>query len=116
MESGSMTIIREWGINGDKRARYNLCESMGGNLSDMAGQRLKIKAYILMETPHPETGEMQRSLKFLTEDGECVGTRSQSFISGFERFLVCMESDACEEFEVERQRSKQGRQYITFKA
>lgn len=116
MENNSFTIIREWGINGDKRKRYNLCETAGANLSDMAGQRIKITAYIEIESPNPETGEMVRTLKCLTEDGECVGTRSKSFISGFERFLACMEEDACEEFEIVKVRSKQGRTYITFKA
>lgn len=112
----AINIIKEWGVNGDKRMRYNMCESRGQNLSDLAGQRLHIKAYMLIETPNPETGEMQQSLKMLTDAGEYVGTRSVSFITGFLRFLACMESDACEEFEVEKQRSKQGRQYITFKA
>lgn len=109
-------IIREWGINGDKRKRYNLCEGPGKNLSDMAGQRIEVAAYVEIETPDPSTGEIRRVLKFLTTDGECLGTRSNSFISGFERFLACMESDECTEFEVVKARSSQGRNYILFKA
>ena len=109
-------IVREWGI-ANKRDRYNLVEAVGGqNMSDLAGQRLHIKAYILVESPNPDTGEVVKSLKVLTEENEVVGTRSQSFINGFERFLVLMESDECTEFEIVKQKSNAGRNYITFKA
>ena len=111
-----MNIVKEFGINGDKRVRYNLIEAKGGRLSDMVGQRIGVKAYVLIEEPDRETGEMRKTLNVLTEDGEVVGTNSRSFIEGFEKFLVCMESDECTEFEVCNARSRAGRTYLTFKA
>lgn len=111
-----MQVLREYGINGDKRARYNLMEATGSNLSDYVGQRLQIKAYLLIEDVDASTGESRRALKVITDEGEIIGTRSESFISGFERFLIAMESDECTEFEVLQNRSKQGRNYLTFKA
>ena len=111
-----MTILKEFGINGDKKLRYNLCKGSGQNMSDMVGQRLAVKAYILMEDADQQSGELVKSLKVLTEDDEIVGTRSQSFIAGFEDFLTCMESDECTEMEICQRRSKAGRNYITFKA
>ena len=111
-----MQVLKEYGINGDKRARYNLMEATGGNLSDCVGQRIQIKAYILVEDVDVSTGETRKALKILTPEDEIIGTRSDSFIAGFERFLTCMESDECTEFEVVQQRSKQGRNYLTFKA
>lgn len=111
-----MTILKEYGINNDKRMRYNLSEAQGTNLSEMVGQRIQVKAYILIEDTDPTTGEPRKSLKVLSDDGEIIGTRSQSFIAGFEKFLVCMESDECTEFEVAQARSHAGRNYLTFKA
>ena len=110
----SMTIVREYGINGDKKLRYNLLEAAGTNLSDMNGQRVKITAYILTEDTNGT--ETTKTLKMISEDGEFIGTRSQSFIAGFERFLACMESDECDEFEVVQMKSRNGRNYLTFKA
>ena len=109
-------IVREFGINGDKRLRYNLLEGSGSNLSEMVGQRIPVKAYLIVENEDAQTGEKKKSLKVLTEDGEIVGTNSGSFIAGMERFLECMESDECTEMEVTKQRSKAGRDYLTFKA
>ncbi len=111
-----MTIIREYGINGDKRLRYNLTEASGTNLSEMVGQRIQIKAYILFEDVDHTTNEPRKGLKLLSDDDEFIGTRSQSFIAGFERFLDCMETDECSELEVSQGTSRQGRKYLTFKA
>lgn len=111
-----MKILREFGINGDKRLRYNLTESSGTNLSDMVGQRIQVKAYILFEETDPSTGEPRKGLKILDDEGEFIGTRSQSFIAGFERFLECMETDECGELEVAQGKSHAGRNYLIFKA
>ena len=108
-----MKIIREYGINGDKRLRYNLTEGGGQSISEMIGQRLQIKAYVLFDVENQDE-ETNRILKVLTEDGEIVGTSSGSFISGFERFLDCMESDECTEFEIGQRTSKAGRKYLQF--
>ena len=108
-----MKIVRESGINGDKRLRYNLTEGAGQSISEMIGQRLQIKAYVLIETENQDA-ETQRILKLLTEDGEIVGTSSGSFIAGFERFLDCMESDECTEMEIGQRTSKAGRKYLQF--
>lgn len=109
-----MTITHEYGINGDKKLRYNLSESSGGNMSEMHGQRIKIKAYIIFEDTNPETNEPRKTLKALTEDGEFIGTRSSSFIAGMERFIACMESDEVTEFAIGQATSRNGRKYITF--
>lgn len=111
-----MQILREYGINGDKRLRYNLSETIGTNLSEMVGQRLTVKAYLLIEETDPQTNETRKGLKILTDDNEVVGTRSQSFINGFEKFLECMETDAIDELEVAQGRSRAGRNYLMFKA
>lgn len=110
-----MKILREYGINGDKKLRYNLCEAAGANMSDMVGQKFGVKAYLLTEVINAD-GEPVKALKVITDDGEIVGTRSASFISGFERFLECMESDQCDAMEIVQARSKAGRNYLTFKA
>lgn len=111
-----MKIITEYGIDGDKKLRYNLSEASGTNLSDMVGQRVQVKAYILFEDTDPSTGEPRKGLKILDDEGEYIGTRSQSFIAGFERFLECMEGDPVTEFEVAQGKSRAGRNYLTFKA
>ena len=67
-----MKIVREYGINGDKRLRYNLTDGAGQSISEMIGQRLQIKAYVVIETENQDA-ETQRILKLLTEDGEIVG-------------------------------------------
>ena len=109
-----MNIIKEWGVT-DKRQRYNLMEATGTNLRDMVGQRLELKAYMIVETADPATGEMHKALKGETVEGEIFGTSSASFISGMERFLLCMETDACTEMGVGKQRSqKTGHEYLTF--
>lgn len=111
-----MQILKEYGINGDKRLRYNLTQAGGSSLADMIGQRIEVRAYILTEDTDPESGESKKTLKVVTDDGEILGTRSASFINGFENFLLCMESDECTEFEVGQAKSKAGRNYLVFKA
>lgn len=108
-----MAIIRQYGLDGDKRALYNLVHDTGANLSDMVGQRLAVAAYVIMETAD-SNGEITRSLKVKTADGEIVGTTSRCFIGGFEEFLDVMETDEIGEFEVGQKRSKAGRNYIYF--
>ena len=110
-----MKIIREYGINGDKKLRYNLVEASGASMNEMIGQRIQVRAYALIEQTNRD-GEESRVLKVITTDGEICGTGSPSFISGFERYLECMESDQVDEFEISSARSKAGRQYLTFKA
>lgn len=110
-----MTILREYGIE-NKMDKYNLSEATGTNMSEMVGQRLEIKAYLLVEDTDRTTGEMKKALKVLTKDGDIVGTRSQSFIEGFEKFLTFMESNAIETFGIAQARSKAGRNYLTFVA
>lgn len=111
-----MKILREYGINGDKKLRYNLTQPGGSSLADMIGQRVQVKAYILTEEDDPQTGDIKKTLKVITEDGDILGTRSASFIDGFEKFAVCMESDEITEFEVAQGRSKNGRNYLVFRA
>ena len=109
-------VLREFGINGDKALRYNLCKAPGTNLSDMAGQRIQVKAYVLLESENAD-GQSFKALKFLTDDGEFVGTNSGPFIQGFEEFLDLMETDEITEFEAEKAKSrKSGRTFLSFKA
>ena len=109
-----MTILHEYGIGNDKKVRYNLTQASGSSLKDYIGQRLNIKAYILFDAEDVTTNEVHRTLKILTDEGEYIGTRSKSFIRGFEDFLACMESDECTEMGIEERQSKQGRNYLTF--
>lgn len=112
-----MTIAREYGINGDRKLRYNLLESRdGGSLNNCVGQKIQIKAYVLITDTNPETAEVTRRLRLLTTDNEILGTSSSSFIQGLERYLDCMESDELTELEVSQGTSKAGRRYLTFKA
>ncbi len=110
-----MTILKEYGIT-DKKTRYNLSVAPGTNMSELVGQRVVVKGYLLVEDTDPTTGELKKALKVMTDDGQIIGTRSQSFINGFENFLLFMETDAIEEMEIAQARSKAGRQYLTFKA
>ena len=109
-----MKIIREYGVN-DKKLRYNLIKGSGTSIADMVGQRVEVAAYALIEV-EDQNGDPVETLKVITKEGEIIGTRSKSFISGFCDFLDCMETDQCDEFEVVKVRSKAGRDYITFKA
>lgn len=109
-----MEIIKTYGLNGDKKATYNLVHDTGSNLSDMVGQRIPVAAYLIIDTTDAN-GEVVRSLKVRTADGEIVGTTSKSFIQGFMEFCDVMETDEVSEFEVGRKKSKStGRPYIYF--
>lgn len=108
-----MQIIRQYGLNGDKRALYNLVHDVGSNMTDLVGQRISVRAYILMENTD-SNGEIVRSLKVRTADGDIIGTTSKAFINGFEEFCSCMESDEVTEFEIGSKKSKAGRPYIYF--
>lgn len=112
-----MTIVREYGINGNKKLRYNLLESRdGGSLNDCVGQKIQVKAYVLFSNTNAETAEITERLRLLTTDNEILGTSSPSFIQGLERYLDCMESDELTELEVSQGTSKAGHKYLTFKA
>lgn len=109
-----MEIIKSYGLNGNKRATYNLVHDAGSNMSDIVGQRLHVAAYLIIDSID-QNGETSRSLKVKTEDGEIYGTTSKSFIQGFMEFCDVMESDEVTEFEVGQRRSKSsGRPYIYF--
>lgn len=108
-------ILREHGIE-NKKDRYNLSKAPGSNLSDMVGQRVEVKAYLLYEDAANDTGELRKTLKIMTPDGEICGTRSKSFIEGFEEYLDFMEEEAIDSVGVEQKRSKNGRNYLVFVA
>ena len=108
-----MKILKEYGIS-DKKERYNLSVAPGKNMFELAGQRIEVKGYLLVEEVDHSTGEVKKVLKVMTTDGEIVGTRSQSYINGFENFLTFMETDVCESMGIGQQRSKAGRNYLVF--
>ena len=107
------TIDREYGIE-NKRDRYNLLKAAGKNLKDLAGQRIEVKAYLLVTAEDQESGEIHQNLKILTPDNEIIGTSSRSFIEGFVEFLDFMEDPKVESFEVQQKRSKNNRSYLAF--
>ena len=113
-----MVINHEYGLNGDKKLRYNMVEGVGPSLADYVGQRFKIKCYVLFTNdPKAEGEEPVKVIKVMLEDGQIAGTTSKSFINSFERYLDCIESDECDEMEVQQMRSsKTGRPYLVFKA
>ena len=112
-----MNILREYGIGDNKKLRYNILNAQGGNtISAMIGQRVEVQAYILIEETGWNTGVVVKTFKVLTTDGEYLGTRSGSFINGWENYLDCMESNELTKFEVGQGTSKAGRHYATFVA
>lgn len=113
-----MNITHEYGINGDKKLRYNMVEGSGPSLADYIGQRLTIKAYVIFENPPKEEGgEPVKVIKLMLDDGKTIaGTTSKSFINSFERYLECIESDECTEVEIQQMKSKSGRPYLIFRA
>lgn len=97
-----------------KKDRYNMSEAPGKNLSEMIGQRLEIKAYLLFEDIDSETGESKKTLKVMTTEGEVCGTRSKSFIEGFEKYLSFVDDEPLTTFAVDQKRSKNNRNYLVF--
>jgi len=110
-----MQIIKQFGINGDKRKLYNLTQNQDIRISEMRGQRVKVVAYVIYEQINQD-GEPAQVFKAITEDGQIAGTLSKAFIQGVLDFLTCMETDDLGEFEVVEKVSKAGRKYIAFKA
>ena len=110
-----MKILRQYGINGDKRLLYNLTQTQDGRISEMVGQRIPVKAYLLYETENKD-GEIIQVLKILTDENQIVSTGSAAFIRGVCDFLTCMETDELDEVEVIQKVSSAGRKYIAFKA
>jgi len=108
-----MEIIKEYGIT-DKREKYNMLNAPGTSMSDLAGQRVEVAGYILIQDTNVQTGEVVRTLKVKTKDGEYIGTRSNSFIEGMLLFLTMMETDELDSFEIGTKKSKAGRNYICF--
>ena len=110
-----MTILMEYGLDTDKRMRYNVLTANGTNLSEMIGQRLHIKGFAILENTDGN-GEVTKRLKMVTDDDEIVGTGSKSFIEGFVQFVECLGAEEATEFEVDQRASKAGRKYLVFKA
>ena len=110
-----MEIIRQYGINGDKKKLYNLTQVQDGSIAEMLGQRIEIKAYVLYGSTN-SNGEPIQIFRAETDEGKIIGTVSPAFIRGLLDYLDCMESDELTEFEVVSRTSKQGRKYIVFKA
>ena len=110
-----MTINRQYGINDDRRLLYNMTQNQDGRISEMVGQRVKVKAYIIYETENKD-GEIIQIMKILTEDDQIVGTGSKAFIRGVTDFLDCMGTDDLDEVEIIQKVSSAGRKYIAFKA
>lgn len=108
-----MEIIKQYGIT-DKREKYNMLNAPGTSMSDLVGQKIQVEGYILMQDTNPKTGELVRTLKVKTKDGEYIGTRSDSFIEGMLLFLTMMETDELDTFEIGSKKSKAGRTYICF--
>lgn len=111
-----MKILREYGINDNKKLRYNLCNAPSENLKTRNGQHFGVKAYVLFEDENHKTGEITKILKVLDEDDVILGTGSAPFIQQFENYLVCMEDDTCTEMGVASKRSNNGREYLCFLA
>ena len=108
-------ILKEYGIT-DNRERYNLSKAQGHNLADYVGQRIEVKAYLIVETTNDATGAITKSLKIMTPENEVIGTISRAFIDGFLEFTTFMDSDAVGSFEVEQKTAKNGRKYLSFLA
>ena len=110
-----MEIIRQYGINDNKRKLYNMTQTQDLVLTELVGQRIEIKSYVLYRTMNSEGNPVQ-VLKLELDDGKIAVTSSVAFIRGFCDFLDVMGSDEMTECEVTQRLSKQGRKYIAFKA
>lgn len=108
-----MEIIKQYGIT-DKREKYNMLNAPGTSMSELAGQRIEVAGYVLLSDVDRKSGEIVRTLKVKTTDGEYIGTRSDSFIEGMLLFLTMMETDELNSFEIGSNKSKAGRTYICF--
>lgn len=109
-----MTIVREFGINDNKKLRYKMINEQSENLKSRDGQRFGVLAYVLFEDTNRKTGELTKILKVLDEEHKLLGTGSAPFIQQFENYLTCMETDECTEMGVASKRSANNRDYLCF--
>ena len=56
----------------------------------------------------------KRALKVMDSDGNVCGTGSKTFIEGFEKFLMFMETDKIDAFTIGQKTGKSGRSYLLF--
>lgn len=108
----AVTIIREYGVE-SKLDKYNLMVASGRNLNEFRGQTIEIRAYMIVEETTND-GELVKSLKVISKEGEVIGTRSKTYISGFETYLDFMETDELARMKVVPKPTKAGRTCLTF--
>lgn len=108
-----MNIVKQYGIE-NKRDLYNLSEAPGQSMQNMVGQRIEVKGYLLTEDTDSRTGEIKKVLKVMDSDGNVCGTGSKTFIEGFEKFLMFMETDKIDAFTIGQKTGKSGRSYLLF--
>lgn len=105
-------VLREHGIE-SKMDRYNLMVARGRNLKEFEGQTLEVRAYMIVEDTNKD-GEIVKSLKFITKDGEVTGTTSPTYIHDVEMFLDFMETDELTTAQVVPKRTNSGKTCLTF--
>lgn len=113
----SVKVLREYGVN-TKMDKYNLMIARGGNLMDYNGQRMDVRAYMLVEEERDD-GEIVKAFKAIVKDGdneEVVGTNSPVFIRGLETFLDFMESDELKTFMAVQKPTRNNKKCLTFNA
>lgn len=113
----AVKVIREYGIS-SKLDKYNLMIARGGNLMDYNGQRMNVRAYMIVEDTH-EDGEIVKAFKAIVVDGDdeqTVGTNSPVFIHGLETFLDFMETDELKTFVPVQKLTRTGKRCLTFEA
>ena len=113
----AIKVLREYGIS-SKLDKYNLMIARGGNLMDYDGQRMNVRAYMLVEDTH-EDGEIVKAFKAIVVYGdneEIVGSNSPVFIRGLETFLDFMETDELKTFVPVQKLTQKGKRCLTFQA
>lgn len=114
----AVKVLREYGVN-SKLDKYNLLIARGSSLMDLNGQRMNVRAYMIVEDTRDD-GEIVKSFKAIVADGDeeqVVGTNSPVFIRGLETYLDFMETDELKTFiPVQKMSSNGNKKYLTFNA
>ena len=109
-------IIMVHGIE-DKREQYNLLNTPADKMKNHIGERIEVEGFAFIER-EALTPDAQPTKVFLvkTKDGELIGTSSKSFVDGVQMFLELLGARELTTFEVGKASSKNGREYLVFKA
>ena len=113
----SFKILHEYGLD-TKADKYNLMIARGANLMDCNGQRMEVKAYMVVEETRDD-GEVIKAFKAIVKDGDdeqVVGTNSPVFMRGLETYLDFMGTDELTTFAAVQKPTRNNKKCLTFNA